>query len=444
MIQVIIALVVSITVMIILMRALDVHPFFALLIAGLLYGLVAGKDFLEIIAVMQGGFGQLLIQIGFIVALGSCLGVVMEKSGAMETISTRIVSLFGHRRSVLAMTTIGLIVGIPVFCDSAFIILSRLIPSVASQASVGQAPVALALSSGLYATHVLVPPTPGPLTAAVTYGQAEHLGVVMLVSFAVSLPVGLVSYMLSKRIGAGILIEQQAQPVALSHSGQSLLPALLPIAVPIILIAIVPLARFVEFTSEMKTILNIMGTPVVALSIGLCLGLIELVRKRSLVPGKLKDWIADALKDAGIILLITGAGGSFGAVIRSSEIDSLLSEQFGGIQTGGATILILAYVIAAILKTAQGSSTSSMIITSSLLAPITANAGFVDAVHYATLVIATGAGAMTISHANDSYFWVISQFARIPAREAFRSFTVITFFQGLTALAFAILIFLLS
>jgi GntP family gluconate:H+ symporter len=152
-------------------------------------------------------------------------------------------------------------------------------------------------------------------------------------------------------------------------------------------------------------------------------------------------WISTALKDAGIILLITGAGGGFGAAIKTSGIDILLKEYVSNSSSQGIIFILIAFVIAAILKTAQGSSTSSIIITSSLLAPLAATAGFVSPAQLSVLVVAIGGGAMTVSHANDSYFWVVSQFGGISSRDAFRSFTLLTLAQGLTALITSILLF---
>ena len=153
MIQISAALIISITAMILITRYLNLHAFFSLLIAAVIFGLIVGKSFLDILTAMQSGFGSLLAQIGFLVAIGSCLGIVMEKTGAMEVISQQIISVFGTKRSVLAMTVIGVLVGIPVFADSGFIILSRLIPSIASQASLNSTQLSLALSTGLYTTH---------------------------------------------------------------------------------------------------------------------------------------------------------------------------------------------------------------------------------------------------------------------------------------------------
>ena len=201
-IRISLALIVSISGMILVSRYLNLHAFFALLLAAISFGLITGKSFLDILTAMQSGFGLLLAQIGFLVAIGSCLGNVMEKTGAMEVISNKLVHLFGAKRSILAMTVIGVIVGIPVFCDSGFIILSRLIPSIASQASVHSSQLSLALSTGLYTTHTLVPPTPGPLAAAANLGTSGSLGTVILIGIVGTIPVAFVSFFLSKKLGA--------------------------------------------------------------------------------------------------------------------------------------------------------------------------------------------------------------------------------------------------
>lgn len=156
--QISMGLVTSITAIILLTRFANLHAFFSLIIASFLFGLTAGKSLIEILTTMQSGFGSLLQHIGLLVAIGSCLGMLMEKTGAMEVMSHSIVRWFGKNNSILALTFIGVIVGIPVFCDSGFIILSKLIPSIASQTTASQAQLSLALSTGLYTSHTLVPP----------------------------------------------------------------------------------------------------------------------------------------------------------------------------------------------------------------------------------------------------------------------------------------------
>lgn len=437
MIQIVIALVISVAALIAVSR-LKLHPFFALLLASMLFGVIMGKPFIEILTSMQTGFGSLLQQIGFLVAIGSCLGMVMEKTGAMAALGTKIISAFGPSRTVLAMTAIGVLVGIPVFCDSGFIILSRLIPALAS-ASTPSAQLSLALASGLYTTHTLVPPTPGPLAAAANLGATPHLGLVMLIGLAGSIPVAGVAYVLSKKLG--LKIKTLAHETSTTQTDPH--PALLiflPLVIPILLIAMASLPTLISGLQSWNSVLQIIGNPAVALLIGLLFSFL-------LIRGKQKTawpaWLSEALKDAGIILLITGAGGAFGSVIKSCGLDVLLKDMLSTSNANGVIFLFIAFGLAAILKTAQGSSTSAIIITSSILAPLTSAAGFIAPLNLATLVLAIGGGAMAVSHANDSYFWVVSQFGNIAERDAYKSYTLITLAQGITAWIVSILIFLL-
>lgn len=436
--QISLALVVSIVGIVLLTRYLNLHAFFSLLIASIVFGLLVGKSFLETLNSMQAGFGSLLHQIGLLVAVGSCLGMMMEKTGAMEVIGHRIIKLFGIRYSVLAMTTIGIIVGIPVFCDSGFIILSRLISSIASQSTANSAQLSLALSSGLYTTHVLVPPTPGPLAAAANLNFSEHISTLIFISLIASIPVAIVSYFFSMKLGSTINADLLLNELKGERSKISGWKAFLPLILPIVLIASASIPGIVSLPDNLSSLVRIIGHPVVALMIGLLLSAL-LIQKKDTKETPL--WISTALKDAGIILLITGAGGAFGAVIKTSGIDILLKDYVSSSSSQGIIFLFIAFVIAAILKTAQGSSTSSIIITSSLLAPLAVSAGFVSPAQLSVLVIAIGAGAMTVSHANDSYFWVVSQFGGISPRDAFRSFTLLTLAQGITALITSIILF---
>lgn len=436
--QISIALIISIAGIIVMTRYLNLHAFFSLLISSIVFGLLVGKSFLETLTSMQSGFGSLLQQIGLLVAVGSCLGMMMEKTGAMEVIGHRIIHFFGVRYSVLAMTTIGIIVGIPVFCDSGFIILSRLISSMAAQSSANSAQLSLALSSGLYTTHVLVPPTPGPLAAAANLNFSDHISTLILISLVASIPVAIVSYFFSIKLGRSIKADQVIIEVNHEPGKISAWKAFLPLLLPILLIASASIPGLLSLNENIISLLRIVGHPVVALMIGLILSIL-LIKKNN--TKEMPSWISTALKDAGIILLITGAGGAFGAVIKTSGIDVHLKDYVSNSSSQGIIFILIAFVIAAILKTAQGSSTSSIIITSSLLAPLAAAAGFVSPAQLSVLVVAIGGGAMTVSHANDSYFWVVSQFGGISSRDAFRSFTLLTLAQGLTALFTSILLF---
>jgi GntP family gluconate:H+ symporter len=432
------ALLISITGLVLWPRLTRLNAFFSLLVASIVYGLIAGVPFSEIITLMQAGFGNLLQQIGIIVALGSVLGILLERTGAMESISAGLLQLFGKRRRVAAIAIIGALVGIPVFCDSGFIILSRLIPSIAMKSGSGAGALVLALSSGLYTTHVLVPPTPGPLAAAATLGLGDQLGTVMLVSLLGSIPVVVVSVFYAVR--AGKIVQASGGEVkSYFDPGMKWRLALLPLILPIVLIAAASLSKILKEESMFTSVLSVAGMPVVALLLGVLLAMTLVDRRKH---PDWPDWITTSLKDAGVIILITGAGGAFGSVIKASGIANLIAGYASGSQMQGVYFLLFAWIIAATLKTAQGSSTSSMIITSSLLAPLAPAAGLSSSLELSVLVLAIGGGAFAVSHANDSYFWVVSQFGGISSKDALSRFTPMTLLQGLTALITSIVMFL--
>lgn len=417
-------------------RYLKINAFFSLLFAAAIYGIIAGTPFQELILVAQTGFGSLLQQIGFIVAFGSVLGMLLEKTGAMESISTGILKAFGARRSLFAFGLIGMLVGIPVFCDSGFIILSRLIPALALKSAVPASSYTLMLSSGLYTTHTLVPPTPGPLAAASNVGAGDHIGLVMLMGLVVSVPVVLVAYFFSRYAGPRTRSSQRIEIDQMSTGTMPLFNAILPILLPVVLIAAASFSKILPFSEGWANVTAVLGSPAVALLLGIGCAMLGVKKEQ----GNISPWITDALKDAGIIILITGAGGAFGAVIKASGVDQLLSG-FGPGNAGNITVLAVAWTLTAILKTAQGSTTSAMIIASSLVAPIAI--GFTEPIQLSLLVLAIGGGSMCMSHANDSYFWVVSQFGGVSPSDAFRSYTVLTVLMSLTVLVTVLLLSLL-
>jgi len=439
-IRIIAGLVIAVAGMIALARFWNVPALLSLLLASLVYGLINGMSLTNILQSVQAGFGALVAHIGLLVVFGSILGMLLEKSGSMHTISTSLLHTFGKRNSVTAITVIGAIVGIPVFCDSGFIILSRLIPSVAAEASVNPASLSLGLASGLYTTHTLVPPTPGPLAAVANLGAADHIGLVMLVGIMASAPVTIVAFLLAKKWGGGITSGLSEEIVPLPRS---ITPwkAFLPLLLPIVLIALASIPAITGSENIFLHGIETAGMPVIALAIGVVVALPMIPKaRRNELPG----WMTDAIKDAGAILLIVGGGGAFGAVIKSSNVDGILKNYVSGSPTYGVAFLLLAFLLAAVLKTAQGSTTSAMIICSSLLSPLTVGAGLQSPLQVAALVMAVGGGAMTVSHVNDAYFWVISQFGKISSSDALRSYTIITLCQGITALLVAMLLLSLA
>jgi GntP family gluconate:H+ symporter len=422
------------------------HPFLALLGAIFFTGLAVGVPLKQILDSITQGFGNLLGGIGLVVVLGSIIGVILEKTGAAIQIANLVIGLVGKQRPLLAMGFIGTVVGIPVFCDSGFIILSGLAKALAQKTGRKFAELALGLASGLYTTHVLVPPTPGPLACAGNLGLANHLGEVILWGLVISIPSTLVGIFFAGRFVSKLISQEDITEEKKTSESQQQLPtlpspflALLPIFLPILLISI---ASFISLTSvpeQVKSWIQFLGSPLIALCLALLTSffLIKDTDKK-----KQMDFMNLGITQAGSILILTGLGGAFGALLKATPIEPMLREWLVGNSLHGAVVLLVAYLIAALLKTAQGSSTSALVITSSMLAPLLLTVGFDKPSEVALLVMAIGGGAMTVSHANDSYFWVVSQFGHLQLKEAYKSLTIMTLVQGISVLITTMLFFL--
>jgi GntP family gluconate:H+ symporter len=426
---------------------IKLHPFLALLLAAFGVGLLSGLPAGETVAAITDGFGGTLGSIGIVIAAGTIIGSILGKSGGTLVIANMIVRWVGKARSALAMSITGAVVSIPVFCDSGFVILSPLNRSLASQAKSSLAVYAVALSMGLYATHVFVPPTPGPIAAAGTLGA--DIGSVILLGLLVTVPVIIVTYLFALKMGSRIYIDPaNANPARdASDSSEdvpdtslrppSALTALLPILVPMLLIGIGSVAALPSEplgSGWLSQAIQFLGNPNTALIIGVFLAFLT-VQERG--PDVYGDWVGAGLKSAGIIILITGAGGAFGSVLRATNMADFLGQSLSGWNMK----IVLPFVIAAALKTAQGSSTVAIITTASIMVPLLPGAGLAEGLGPVLVTLAIGAGAMTVSHANDSYFWVVSQFSGMDVNQAYRLQTLGSAVAGVTGM---VAVFLLS
>ena len=414
------------------------HPFLALLISAFFVGIASGMPLLTVVENVNSGFGGLMTSIGIVIVAGTIIGVILEKSGAAYRMAEVVLRILGEKRPQLAMSIIGFIVSIPVFCDSGFIILSSLQKSLAKRAKVKVASMAVALSTGLYATHTLVPPTPGPIAAAGNIGATDYLGTIILVGLFVAIPATIVGYLWAVKVGTKIDVPAD-QEEALDYEEviksfgkmPSTFKAFLPIVLPILLIGIGSVAALVGDESGLTNFLRFLGSPTVALLFGVLASFLLLPE---ISETTLSGWIGESLKEAAPILLITGAGGAFGTVIKNSGVAELLQEMDLGVLANGALFLLVPFLIAAALKTAQGSSTAALVITSSLVAPMLPTLGIEGALPLALVVMAVGAGAMTVSHVNDSYFWVVTQFSGMKVTDAYKAQTMATLLQGITTI----------
>lgn len=429
----------SIGLIILLSSVFRLHPFLSILLASIGVGLSVGIDLDTLVKTINTGFGNILGYIGLIVILGSLIGIVLEKTGATLRIAAIILNIVGPKRPTLAMSLIGAIVSIPVFCDSGFIILSGLNQAIAQQSKVAKSSLALALAAGLYTTHTLIPPTPGPIAAAGNIGAGDYLGLIIIIGLVTAIPVLILSYLYARNLGASIptaAIQHQIKQENIPGAVQSLAPIL----VPIFLIAIASIVKFTGWESNLNSWLFFLGHPLIALLIGLGLSFSLMEKWDEL---HLHQWIGEGILVAGPILAITGAGGAFGGVLKATPLADWLGNLMQESNFSGIGVLVIAFGVSALLKTAQGSSTSALVITSAMLAPLLPDLGWESPMELALLVMAIGGGAMTVSHTNDSYFWVVSQFSGISLKDALRSYTVLTGLQGLSVLIMTILLFLL-
>ncbi len=420
---------------------LKMHPFLVLLLASYLAGALAGLPAGEIAASISTGFGNIMAYIGIVIILGTIIGTILEKSNAAIKLADLVLKLVGKRYPALAMSIIGYLVSIPVFCDSAYIILSSLKKSIRQKTGKPSVALSIALATGLYAAHTFVPPTPGPIAAAGNLELEDQLGLVILFGLGVALIAMFTGYFWASFTGKHYTVAEDTEEIPAATQEKLQLPsgvkALSPIVVPIFLIAFRSVATYPSLPlgqGVLYEILNFAGQPVNALLIGLFLSFLLFPKfDRETLTG----WIGEGIVAAAPILLITGAGGAFGTILKETHIGETLGNLLAGYQLG----IFLPFLIAAVFKTAQGSSTVALVATSALIAPLLGSIGLDSLYGKVLAVMATGAGAMTISHANDSFFWVVTQFSGMDVKTGYRTHTLATLLQGVVSMAF---IYLLS
>lgn len=439
----IIALILAIIFIVIATSKFKLHPFLSLIIAAYGLAFAGGLSADKIPGVITSGFGGTLTSIGIVIIAGCIIGTILEKSGAAIKMAEVIIKLVGEKRPTLAMSIIGYIVSIPVFCDSGFVILSSLNKTLAKKTKTSLVAMSIALSTGLYATHTLVPPTPGPIAGAANL-KLDNLLLVIVIGMLVAIPSVIVGNIFANKVASKYNTIEEID-TTLSYEEEiekygklpSAAASFAPIIVPIILMALGSVAKFPGNpfgAGAVRTALSFLGTPVNALLIGL---FFAFALAPKLDEKVLTGWVGESLKDSAAILVVTAAGGALGAVIKEVQIGTYIGEALKGLNLG----IFVPFIIAAALKTAQGSSTVAIVTTSALMFPLLPALGLTSEIAKVLVVMAIGAGAMTVSHANDSYFWVVTQFGKIDLKTAYKTQTVATLLQGLATM---VTVFILS
>ncbi len=457
-IALIIAFILAIIVMILAISKFKIHPFLAIMGISVILGLAAGiplvdvKDANGTVAVkglanvIGEGFSSTFTSIGIVIILGALVGSILESTGAAFKLADMVIRLVGKKKPELAMLLMGWVVSIPVFCDSGFVILNPIRKALVKRTMTSSVAMTVALSAGLYISHVFIPPTPGPIAAANTLGIGDNLLLVMGMGALCSVFPLIAGYIFAKYIGKKVKAADDVDSGEVVKSYEELvaeygkLPngflALSPIIVPIILMALGSVSSMAGWTGIPASVCGFLGTPIMALAVGVIFGVMILMSADRIE--KFYEITDSTLKTVGPILFVTAAGGVLGKVISVTGLVDYI--------TGNAAVLekigiFFPFILAAILKTAQGSSTVAITTTAGILAPVMGVLGFTTPASATLAVMAIGAGAMTVSHANDSYFWVVTNFGEMKPEQGYKTQTLGTLVLGISAM---VEIFILS
>lgn len=415
-----------------------IHPFFALIATTVTFAVVSGMNLEEMLAAFTSGMGGTMADIGLVIALGTVTGALLEKSGAAETMAKTILKITGRKHAALGLAITGYFVSIPVFCDSAFVLLSPIAKRISKDTKISMTTMAVALCMGLHATHMFVPPTPGPLAVAGILNA--DLGYVILFGALVSIPVMLVGYFGAVFMGKKYdYLPENVTDVPENQKLPSPLMAFLPILTPIMLMLLKTIGQMCGLQGALMDIFAVLGTPAVALLVGL---IIALVGYHQIFPEDTKAWgfdgvFADALKTAGQIILIVGAGGAFSGVLKASPLQSILTDTFSGLTIG----ILAPFIIGFIFRTCVGSATIAMVTAATMITPLMDVLGFASPMGRVIAMLACAAGGLMVFHGNDDFFWVTATTSEMDTSVAYKTIPIISVCQSLAALA---VVFVLS
>ncbi|MEF9960781.1 MAG: GntP family permease [Niameybacter sp.] len=442
----IITFVIAVIVMIVAISKFKVHPFLAIMGIALLLGIVVGIPLNELPGTIGAGFSGIFTSIGIVIILGALIGIILEKTGAAIKLADMVVKVVGKKRPELAILIMGWVVSVPVFCDSGFVILDPIRKAMRKRTMTSSVAMTVALSAGLYTSHVFIPPTPGPIAAAGAVGIGGNLLLVIGLGTIVSIPTLIAAYFYAKYIGKKIKASDELEDKKKNVKSYEQLVkeygklpsgwlALAPIIIPILFMTLGSIASVLKWEGMLMTICSFLGNPMMALTAGLIFGIILLASCH-----KLKEFNAltnETLKVVGPILFVTAAGGVLGKVIITAGFVDYIKDNAAILSTIG---IFFPFLIAAILKTAQGSSTVAITTTAAIMGSFAESGtmmqalGLTTPVAAALTVMAIGAGAMTVSHANDSYFWVVTNFGGMKPEEGYRTQTMVTLIMGIVAM----------
>lgn len=438
----------SILLLLVLVMKLKVHAFISLLLASAFVGLAAGMTFIELINSIQTGMGNILGFIAIVVGLGAILGKLLEVSGGAETLAHHIIKAFGEKKSDWALMLTGFIVSIPVFLDVGFIILVPIVYALAKKTGQSLLRFAIPLLAGMAVTHSFIPPTPGPVAVAEILNAP--LGWMIFFGVIVGLPASILAGpVFGKYIARKIMVGPPdfvgfAKDQVLASKKDFLL-ILFIIVLPLFLILIATSFDMLVGMGELSednywvNIFQFLGHPFSALTIATLVAIYFLGIKKGFEAKELLEFSDKALAPAGLIILITGAGGVFKQILVESGAGEALAQIF---ITYNVAPIVMAYVIAVIIRIIQGSATVAMVTSAGMMAPIILQMDFSDPMK-ALIGLAIASGATILSHVNDSGFWLVKKYLGLTEKQTLQSWTMMETIISVTGFAFVLLASLL-
>jgi GntP family gluconate:H+ symporter len=435
--QILLFLLAGIVLIVLLTTKLKIHAFFALILACFLVGIGVEMPVAQVITTVKNGFGHIMTSLGLIIVLGTTLGVLLEATGSTRVMANYILRKTGEKYAAIGMSITGFVVGLPIFCDSGFIVLYGLNKPLSARTGIPITLLSISLATGLYSVHCLIPPHPGAAAAAGTIGA--DIGKLILIGIGVAIPAMLAGYWWAKFATRNEKQIKEPEPENDTNEDHSTMPsalnAFLPVIVPILLIAA---KSFLTLEGKndgwVLSILSVLGDPVIALAIGV---LLAFLCGKNFTEAKVGKLLSEGVEKAGGILVIIGAGGAFGAVLAAAN----LGEHLGNLSFLKHLGILFPFLLTFMLKTAQGSSTVAIITAASIIEPLLGVLGLASDNGRLLAVLSMGAGSMMISHANDAYFWVISKFSGIEMRTMLKVYSLGSILMGLVSF---LVVFILS
>jgi Gnt-I system low-affinity gluconate transporter len=425
--QLIFTVLLGIILLLTLILRFKIQAFIALLIASIVVGILAGMQPLDIITTVKDGMGNTLGFVAVVVGLGAMFGAILEHSGGAEALAKYLLQKFGEKNTSSALMVTGFFVAIPVFFDVGFIILIPLIYSLQRKTKKSLLLYGMPLLAGLAITHAFIPPTPGPV--AVADILKADLGWVILFGFIAGIPTAIISGpIFAKYIAKRIYID--APKLDLDGTSVSNFPSvgviLSIIGLPIFLIVgntflNSPLLADLNIPDTIKKWMGLIGHPFSALIIANLIAWYLLGIKRGVHKEDLLNITTKSMGPAGIIILLTGAGGVFKEMLVNTGSGEMIANY---LSDGGMNVMLFAFIVASIIRVLQGSATVAMITAAGLTAPLLL--GDVGEIQKALIVIAIASGASIMSHVNDSGFWLVSKYLGLSEKQTFKSWTVMT------------------